>query len=68
MPSITINGVGFATTIEQDEGESIAAALAKAGIDVSDVDVQVNGAEGTLDQTANDGDEVAATPREAKLG
>lgn len=66
--TITISGVGFTTTVEQDDGESVGAALAKAGIDVSDVDVQVNGESATPDTTANDGDQVAATPREAKLG
>lgn len=68
MPTITISGVGFTTTVEQDENESVGAALAKAGIDVNDVDLQVNGSPATAETPAADGDQVAATPREAKLG
>lgn len=68
MPSITISGPGFTTTVEQNDGESVAAALAKAGIDAGDVDVHVNGSAATTDTLLNGDSEVAATPAGAKLG
>ena len=48
MNTITITGVGFQTIVQQEDGESVSAALAKASIDSDDVNVTLNGAPATV--------------------
>lgn len=67
--TITINGVGFAATVEVEDGESYAAAFAKAGLaDAGDFDVTADGAEVEPSDEPQDGAQVTASPKAASLG
>ncbi len=67
--TITINGVGFSGSVEVEDGETYADALAKAGFDSPDsLDVEVDGVEVEPDAQPNPGETVVATPQKAALG
>lgn len=67
---VVIKGVGFVTTVDVSDGESIADALKRAGLNPEDVDVNVGGeaVESPAESPVEAGSEVTATPKEARLG
>lgn len=70
MAQIKVTGVGVDTEVSVPEGATIEVILNEAGIDSSDVNVQVNGSpvESPSTTTAAPGDSVTATPANASLG
>ncbi len=69
--TIAINGVGFSGSVEVQNGETYADALAKAGFNSPDsLDVKVDGetVESPSTATPTDGEQVVATPKRASLG
>ena len=69
--TITIGGLGFSGSVEVEDGETYADALARAGFNSPDeLDVVVNGEQiEDVDEVAVEADaEVTATPKAAALG
>lgn len=73
--TIALNGIGFSGTVEVEEGESYADALAKAGFDTPEnLDISVDGVDiedaAATPVEAGEGEtpEVVATPKAAELG
>lgn len=65
--TITINGVGFAATVEVEDGESYGDAFKKAGLaDAGDFDITAAGE--SVEPTDTAEDSVTASPKSASLG
>lgn len=69
--TITIAGTGAARTVTVESDESLSEALKNADINLSDagLEVEVNGESVNPEEySPEEGDQVIATPRKAKLG
>jgi len=67
---VKVTGVGGSVEVEAEEPSTVSDILAQAGYDAEaqGLNVKANGAPVSSDETVNDGDQVTATPRTAKLG
>jgi sulfur carrier protein ThiS len=68
--TVQVTGVGSSNTVEINEDAKVSDALIEAGIDTAaqGLTLKRDGAPVDADAPLNDGDQVLATPRSAKLG
>lgn len=68
--TVRINTVGDSIEVEVPQESTVADATAAAGVDpaAQGLNTRVNGADASPDTPVSDGDQVNATPRNAKLG